>query len=111
MGAVGRGVGEADFQLTRQLHGFDQGHQILCRCLRIWAHIKVLALLHAGKRGYHHISRKISAASAGDDAMIQCCHGKLADRVRIQVMQLNGLTGGEMYLVDVVLTDAVDNKL
>ena len=65
-----RAVGKADLQFSGQLRPFNKGHQILAGCLCIWQNIEILALLHTGKGGNHHISGEIPSSSSGDNAMV-----------------------------------------
>ena len=107
---VSRRIGKAYLQFSRKLHRLDKAHQIL-RCLEsIGKHVEPLSLLHAGKRGHHDVSRKISASASRVNAHVQGFLHNFADRRSIQIVKLDRLAGSKVNLIDLVLLNAVPDK-
>ena len=102
---VSRSVRKAHLELAGHLLRLDERRQVVARGLRPRQHVEVLPLLHAGERGAHHIARVVAAAAHRDDAMVERALDDVADRLPRQVVQLDGLAGGEVDAPDAVPAD------
>ena len=96
VGHVGGGVGEAHLQLPGHLLRLDEVHEVVPGGLGPGQNVEILALLHAGEGRAHHVPGEVSAAAHGDDARVQGFFHDVADIVLLQIVELNGLAGGEM---------------
>ena len=110
VGDVGGAVGEANLELAGHFPLTDEGHEVLAGGLGPGEDVEVLALFHAGEGGDHGISGKIAAAAPGDDAHVQGLFHDGEEGVGLEVVELDGLAGGEVELVHPVLPDAVGHE-
>ena len=85
-------------------------NQIVARSLGIGQGVKILVRLHARERRAHHVAREVATAAHGDDTGVERLLHERADRVRIQVVQLDGLAGGEVRALYVIVADRVRDK-
>ena len=85
-------------------------HQIIACGFGIRLNVKIFAFLHAGQRGAHNIPGEISASAHGDDPRIQGFLHNLTDSRLIQIMKLDGLTGGKMHPFHLVFPDHFCDK-
>ena len=93
---IRRRIGKSDFQLARHFFCIDQCQRIVSSSQRIRHHIKIFPLLDAGQRRTHRITRKISAATHDDDAIVQSLFHQRIKRICFQIVQLKRLTGRKM---------------
>ena len=110
MGHVGGRVGEAHLQLPGHLLRLDEVHQVLTCGLCPGQHVKIFTLLHAGEGRAHHVPGEVSAAAHGDDARVQGLFHNGADGVLLQVVELDGLAGGEVGPGHVILPDGLGGE-
>ena len=96
VGHVGGRVGEAHLQLPGHPLRLDEVHQVLTCGLCPGQHVEVLPFLYAGQGRAGHVPGEVSAAAHGDNAAVQGALHDGTHRLRRQVVELDGLAGGEM---------------
>ena len=105
VGQVGGGIGKPYLQLPGHFLRLDEGHQIIPGGLRPGQDVKIFLLLHPGEGGAHDIPGKVPAAAYGDNPRIQGVRHDGAGGGAVQVVELDGLAGGEMHTAYLVLAD------
>ena len=104
-------VAECDLQLSRHMDLTGNGEQVLCRRLRIWLHIECFALLNTGERAHHDISRIVSASATAVDLAGDSFLHEDRNLLCFQVVELHGLTGGELHKLHTVISHCLGKKL
>ena len=110
VGDVGGRVGKAHLELTRHLFRLEEVQQIVARGLCPRQHVEILVRLHTGQRRAHDIAGIVAAAAQGDDTRVERLLDQLAHGILTEVMQLDGLAGGEVRALDAVLADGLCHK-
>ena len=85
-------------------------HQVVAGGLGPGQDVKVFVRLHAGQGRAHDVAGIVSAAAHGDDAGVQAALHDVVDGIGLQVMQLDGLAGGEVDAAHLVAADRVGGK-
>ena len=110
VGQIGRGVGEADLQLAGHLLRLDKVHGIVARRLGVGQHVEIFARFHAGQGGAHGIAGEVAAAAHGDDAVVQGLLHNGVQGLGQQIVELDGLAGGEVGPGDGIGADGLGHK-
>ena len=108
---VGRGAGECDLQLPRELHGAHHAEQVLLRGLGVGIHIEMLSGIDAGQRCRGHVARVVPASALRDYPVVQCLVHDIGDLVAGQVVELHRLAGGGVYPADPVIPHDPDDEV
>ncbi len=101
VGRVALVVGKAHLQLTGHVNVVQQAEQVVRGHLGIGNHIEALAGQHTGQGRRHHVAGVVSAAAPADDARVQRLCRHIQNLAAGQMMQLDGLAGGQLEQVEV----------
>ena len=111
MDAVIHAVAEGHLQLAGHVDVPADGQQIVAGCLGPGQHVEGLAGLHAGQRAGHDVAGVVAAAAAGDDVAVDGALHQDGNQLGGQVVQLDGLAGGQLQGGDAVLAGDAGQEL
>ena len=87
------------------------GQQIVAGGLRPGHHVEGFPGLHTGQGAGHHVAGVVTAAAAGDDVAAHGLFHQYGQQLGGQVVQLDGLAGGQLQGRNVVLVGNLCQEL
>ena len=110
MNTVVRPIAERDFQLTGHVDIPADGQQVFGYCLGVGHNVKRLPRLHTAERAGHHVPGIVAAAALGENGAVNCRFHDFGHLACRQVVELDGLAGGQFYPVYLLTLHCLGQK-